>query len=73
MKGASGILWRLAYPYFTEEGVLDGPQGTLDRQRTLLVDGVMYVSDALSIDDEQLICGVYHILQGKLLLEPAPF
>lgn len=62
--GASEILWRLTVEALTLESVLDGPQGKREHQKTVLMDGKVYTMDALTSDEEQLVCGVYHILQG---------
>ena len=62
--GAGGIIWRLTVEALTPESILDGPQAKRDRQKTVFVDGKTFITDALTPDEEQLVCGVYHILQG---------
>lgn len=59
-----GIIWRLARHSLDVESLFNGPRGDPERQGKVVMNDIQYVEDVLSEHEEQLICGVYHVLNG---------
>ena len=59
-----GILWRLARQYLEDETILDGPRASSQYQQEIVIDDKIYVHDVLSSHEQDLICGVYKVLNG---------
>lgn len=64
---SGGILWRLASQYLDLQLVLDGPVGDYTHQQEWDIDGQKYVADSLTSSEQELICGVYKVLNGEFL------
>lgn len=60
-----GIVWRLAVHSLSAESLFNGPRAEPERQRGVLVSDIQYVEDTLTVHELELICGVYHVLNGK--------
>lgn len=63
-----GIIWRLSRPRLLEDVVLDGPRGHPATQQRFSINGKPYVVDVLSPHEEDLICGVYKVLNGQFIV-----
>ncbi|KIP01510.1 hypothetical protein PHLGIDRAFT_55462, partial [Phlebiopsis gigantea 11061_1 CR5-6] len=57
--------WRLGLQYLDCQLVLDGPMGDYASQRERNIDGHAYLEDVLTASEQDLICGVYKVLNGK--------
>ena len=64
---SGGILWRLAIQYLDCQLVLDGPVGDYEHQLDWIINGREYVGDLLEASDQDLISGVYKVLNGAYL------
>lgn len=61
-----GIIWRLSLPSLPEDVCLDGPCKNSAGQRMFFIDDMPYNGDVLSQHEQDLVCGVYKVLQGQL-------
>ena len=69
---AGGIIWRLALDALCDKQItLDGPSLYPTRANYHVFDGLGYVDDVLTEHQEDVICGVYRVLPGALLLQSA--
>ena len=66
MRG--GILWRLGIETLGVDVVLAGPTDDVHQQAA---PGMIYCDDELTADEEELICGVYLVYTGKLVVQVA--
>lgn len=63
-----GIIWRLCIQYLDPEAILAGPVLDPGHQRVVTMQDRAYVEDVLSQGEQDLICGVYKILNGMCCL-----
>ncbi|KIP01342.1 hypothetical protein PHLGIDRAFT_123434 [Phlebiopsis gigantea 11061_1 CR5-6] len=62
---SGGILWRLASQYLDLQLIMDGPVGDHTQQQEWDINGQKYVADSLTSSEQDLICGVYKVLNGE--------
>ncbi|KAF9439412.1 hypothetical protein P691DRAFT_690877 [Macrolepiota fuliginosa MF-IS2] len=63
-----GFLWRIAVEYVSLSEAVQGPWGIYNDDRYMFTvkdaDGVEYVDDNLTIDEMDILCGVYLTFMG---------
>lgn len=67
-----GILWRLAMGTASFHDVLSGPSGSVMLRHQCMclnpTEQLMWVDDSLDITEMDIICGVYHVFTGMVVI-----
>jgi hypothetical protein len=64
---SGGIIWRLCIDYLEVQSAFRGPEATAEHQRVVKMGEQRYVYDVLSKHEEELICGVYKLLNSAYM------
>lgn len=62
---AGGLIWRIAYDYVDFAQALGEPSHSHTTEPVHVEDDVVYVTDVLKNDDNDVICGLYKVYNGK--------